>query len=384
MENALDKPSVILGAVIGSAIGAIFYNVLPLYLGMAQEYRGLDNIQIGIVGFAFFLGYNAATLTAFFWVRRFSWRFISRIAAPVGAVGLASAAWVDSYIFLLMSVCVSGAALAGIFGLCATVLSDTSNPAKWYGAKTASETLLGALLFLTLPAMVIERFGFNGLVLALAGVVLILSPLLWLIPAQGLEAKTHDGDASNWPKTNTLTSAIYLMLCATLLWFCGQTVMWSFVERIGAAAGHSNEDVGMVLAITLISATLGSLAAATLSDRYGTLKPFQLSSFLFLIAVPLFLDSAVFSFYLCGACLVMFSVGYGIPYVFSIVAKLDNDGRFTVLVVPAIGIGAMIAPGLAGWLSASGDFQPLLIAASCFVIVSMGLAFASAKLASPK
>ena len=75
----------------------------------------------------------------------------------------------------------------------------------------------------------------------------------------------------------------------------------------------------------------------------------------------------------------MFSVGFGIPYSFSIIAALDNDGRYTVLVVPAIGIGAMIAPGLAGWLSADGSYQSLLFTASGLVIVAMLFAFRSAR-----
>ena len=55
-NNPLDKPSVIIAAILGSAIGALFYNVLPLYLGMLQEYRGIDNVGIGFVGFIFFSG----------------------------------------------------------------------------------------------------------------------------------------------------------------------------------------------------------------------------------------------------------------------------------------------------------------------------------------
>ena len=58
------------------------------------------------------------------------------------------------------------------------------------------------------------------------------------------------------------------MLGATLLWFCGQTIMWSFVERIGSAAGHSSEEVGNVLAACLAAAMSGSIVATFIGDRF--------------------------------------------------------------------------------------------------------------------
>lgn len=53
-KNAMDAGTVIAAAIIASAIGALFYNVLPIYMGTAQDYRGLDNREIGFLSSAFF------------------------------------------------------------------------------------------------------------------------------------------------------------------------------------------------------------------------------------------------------------------------------------------------------------------------------------------
>jgi len=81
-KNAMDAGTIVVAGVIASAIGALFYNVLPIYLGTAQDYRGLDNRAIGFLSSAFFFGYNVATISAFFWIRRFSWSLIVGITAP--------------------------------------------------------------------------------------------------------------------------------------------------------------------------------------------------------------------------------------------------------------------------------------------------------------
>ena len=378
-NNPLDKPSVIIAAILGSAIGALFYNVLPLYLGMLQEYRGIDNVGIGFVGFIFFLGWNVITLSAFFWIRRFNWQVIAAICSLLAVLSLMVTAWLFSYYGLLLAVFVTGGACSGIYGLCTTVIGDTNQAARWFGLKIAAEGALGAILFLVLPSLVIADYGFNGLTLALGVVVLLLSPALFYLPSQGNKnvgttSINHNAESS---RNETAKKAIYLMLGATLLWFCGQTIMWSFVERIGSAAGHSSEEVGNVLAACLAAAMSGSIVATFIGDRFGTLQPFMISSALFLLACPVIMDSHVFSSYLIGATLVMFSVGLGIPYCFSIVAALDKDGRYTILAVPAIGVGMMVAPGLAGTLSADGSYGLLVSAAGLLVILGMGLSVLS-------
>ena len=129
--------------------------------------------------------------------------------------------------------------------------------------------------------------------------------------------------------------------------------------------------------MSLVAAMSGSIVAAFIGDRFGTLQPFMISSVLFLLACPVIMNSHVFSSYLIGATLVMFSVGLGIPYCFSIVAALDMDGRYTILTVPAVGVGMMVAPGLAGALSADGNYGLLVSSAGILVILGVGLAVLS-------
>ena len=65
------------------------------------------------------------------------------------------------------------------------------------------------------------------------------------------------------------------------------------------------------------------------------------------------------------------------------IADLDIDGRYIVLTVPAIGIGAMTGPGIAGVLSQSGDFGSLLAFVGITVVVSAVLIAVSAVKARP-
>ena len=66
ISNPMDRFGVILSGVGASAIGALFYNVLPLFLGTAQDFRELSDQAVGVLGSSFYVGFTLATATAFF------------------------------------------------------------------------------------------------------------------------------------------------------------------------------------------------------------------------------------------------------------------------------------------------------------------------------
>lgn len=380
-KNPMDRLTVIFAALIGSAIGALFYNILPMYLGMAQEYRQLTSGQIGFVGSVFFLGYNVITISAFYWIRRFNWRLIAAVATPIAAISMGIGAYLQSFPLLLLSVFIAGGAFSTLYGLTATILGDTSNAARWYGLKIGLEALTGAVIFLTFPDLVIAKYGFNGFLLALAGVVVVLSPALLFLPTKGIKTQEEElAESAGTGGSTTNKPAVFSFLLATMFWFCGQTVMWSFVERLGNAGGHPGDAVGNVLAVSLLCALGGSILAAIIGEKIGTLAPFIIASSVFLASLPILNNSTQFTYFFAGACMVMFSVGFGIPYCFTITAALDNDGRYIILVVPAIGIGAMVAPAMAGALFNKDNSVPVLLFGAVVVILSIVLAVVSSRL----
>lgn len=375
-NNAMDAGTIIAAGIIASAIGALFYNVLPIYLGTAQDYRGLDNRSIGFLSSAFFFGYNVATISAFFWIRRFSWSLIVGITTPIAALSLFAGTLTSSYALLLVSVAIAGGAFAAIYGIGTTILGDTSNPARWFGVKIAAEALLGAILLLVLPATTIARWGFNGTVVGVVIGMVFLAPFLFWVPASGSKGdeETAESKSTNTPQSPYIWGAIL----ATLVFFAGASAIWAFIERIGASSSFETEAVGVLLSVTLIFALIGSLLAAAMGGRFGNVKPFVAGAALSVIALILLYVHETFMVYALGACLQTFVIGLLLPFAITEVADLDTDGRYVVLSVPAVGIGAMAGPGIAGLLSQSGNFTPLLVFVGVTAIVSALLIAVSA------
>ncbi len=383
INNPMDRAGVILSGVVISAVGALFYNLLPLFLGTAQDFRELSDQAVGILSSAFYVGFTLTTSTAFFWIRRFSWRKISLFAIPAAAAAMVLAGFAGSYGLMLTGIFLAGCAFSTLYGIGTTVLGDSSQPARWYGAKIASEAGLGAVMLLILPGVVIGRWGFEGMLVAMAAALLVLTPLMIRLPAAGTKGADLDGHFQVEELESGLRGALWLALAAVMVFLFSTTMIWAFVERIANDAGFDPVATGNVLSLTLVFAVLGSLLAMWMGERFGAGKPFAAACLSLMISLILLGNVTSLFDYGLAASVFTFSFGLGIPYVITIVAELDMDGRFVVLTVPAIGIGVMAAPAFGGFLTGAHGYQSILWVGGMAVILAVTASIAALRLGMP-
>lgn len=368
-SNPMDRKLVILSAVILSALGALFYNLLPMFLGVAQDYRQLDNESIGLLSSMFFAGYTLTTSTAFFWIRRINWRSVTLFALILGSLALLLAGYSQNHALLMLCIFVAGGAFSTVYGIGTTALGDTSNPARWYGLKISAEAMLGAILLFVLPSTLISGHGFMGMMVGMVLAVVILAPALSWLPPTG--TKNEEQTVGDTPTPSTLRLAIWIGLFAVTLFIFSATMIWAFVERLASTAGFDPVLVGKILSLTLVFAVVGSLLAMVLGDRFGSGKPFAAATLIFLIALAWLSQTTTVTDYAIGACLLTLAIGLGITYVITIVADLDLDGRYVVLTVPAIGVGVMSAPAIGGLLTASQEYSAIFVVGSITIVLSL-------------
>ena len=368
-KNPMDRGQVILSAVVLSALGALFYNLMPLFLGVAQDYRDLDNRSIGLLSSMFFVGYTLTTSTAFFWIRRINWKILTWLGLATGSLALLMGGYTQSHGLLMFCIFIAGGAFSIVYGIGTTALADTSNPARWYGLKISAEAMLGAILLYVLPGTLIVDYGFMGIMAGMVLTVVVLAPALsWLPSAGQTQLEQH---ATQKPLPASLKLAIWIGLFAAATFMFSATLVWAFVERLANTAGFDGVLVGKILSLTLVFAVLGSLSAVVLGNRFGSGKPFTAATIIFLIALAWLSQTTTVSNYAVGACLLMLSVGLGISYVITIVAELDMDGRYVVLTLPAIGIGVMSAPAIGGLLTTPQEFSAIFMVGSITIVISL-------------
>ncbi|MBT8070505.1 MAG: MFS transporter [Gammaproteobacteria bacterium] len=365
----MDHKLAILSAVVLSALGAMFYNLLPLFVGVAQDYRQLDNRSVGALSSMFFAGHTLTASSAFFWIRRINWKRIALLSLCVAGTALLFAADAQNQGVMMLWMFIAGGAFSAVYGISATALGDTSNPARWYGLKISAEAMLGAILLFLLPRTLVSSHGFTGLMTGMVLVVALLAPaLIWLPRSIDSDNVPKSGEI-NIPRQQRL--AVWIGLFVAMAFVFSATMVWTFVERIANSAGLEPVIVGKILSMTLVFAMLGSLCAMVLGDRFGAGKPLAAATVIFLVALTCLSDVSSVTRYAVGSCSLTLAIGLGITYVLTIVADLDVDGRYVVLTVPAIGIGVMAAPAVGGLLVTSQEYSAILWVCGLTVVIAL-------------
>ena len=382
-NNPMDRVAAIFSGVIISAVGAMFYNLLPLFLGTAQDFRELSDQSVGILSSSFYVGFTVTTSTAYFWIRKFSWRAVALVSLPLAAASLALAGFAHSYALMLAGIFISGGAFSALYGIGTTILGDTSHPARWYGLKIASEAGLGVVLLLILPGAVIANWGFAGLTVAMAATVLVLAPLLLWLPRSGTKGVDSGGQHQALTLVPELRAALWLGLAGVLLFLFSTTMIWAFVERMANEAGFDPVATGNVLSLTLVFAVGGSILAMLMGERFGPGRPFAGACLALLASLFLLARVETLFDYGLAACVFTFSFGLGIPYAITAVADLDINGRYVVLTVPAIGIGVMLAPAFGGYLTGAKGYEAILWAGGVAVLAALVTALTALRIGLP-
>lgn len=381
--NPADAVTVLMAAFAAAAIGALMYNILPLYLGSMEVSKDLASSRTGLIGTAFFLGFNVAGISAFAWIRRFHWRTVSLLSIPLLFLTLFASDYIVAFPTLLLVTVVCGIAFGINYTIGSVIVGDTSRPERWYGVKVGLETVAGAIILFVLPLTSAARYGFTGTVWGMAICIAILLPLLFFLPAvwdKGPIAadvsETAKGGAAR-PKINLAAIACAVLALFTL--FASVSAIWAFAERMGRLSGFDEAAVGALLAITIITGIAGSIAVAVIGNRINTVVAFVGSAAMILIALACLTIKGSFLLYAFGNCLYMFGWAAGTPLAMAEIARLDEDGRYISLVAPAIGMGGMVGPGVAGWLLEVASATAVLVYVATTIVASAMLMVVAAR-----
>ena len=153
--------------VLLGALGAVVFNLLPLFIGAASDSLNLDHAQAGLLGSAYLAGYGVMIASGIFWVDRLPWRAVLTVALISGAGLFFAITRVEGFAAVTALVIGCGMSLGTVYGLGYPAIARLPNPERLIGAKIAAEGLLGAILLFSLPGSVIPEWGFSGLMTVL-------------------------------------------------------------------------------------------------------------------------------------------------------------------------------------------------------------------------
>ena len=361
------RPVIVTAAIISSLV-LLYWNFMPVMLGNAAEARGYSDSELGFLASAFSGGLFLTTLSGVFWVRRYDWKLLIKAGSFISALAYLVPLFYESYEVLL--VCNLFASLGGGIGLgvSLSLLGDTKNPARNYAIAFCAQVALGIVASLALSNIESPILALNSGFILMAALMLLNIYLAKYIPHKGVKTGRLPDIKSGAVLPRKF--AIPFLLVAIVFVFIGDTAIWAFLERIGAAA-HSRSLGGSLVSANLLGGVFGSLAGAVLGIRWGFLLPMTLAIAVSILSALMF---AVFGepWVLILASLINgFGWNFGIAYRMGLVAELDMTGRYIVLVPAMHQLGNTLGPVAAGPLIEMGGFNYVYYFASAVWLIAL-------------
>jgi len=372
----INAPPSIAAAIAIGIIGSLALPFLPMTVGVLTDELGFTQRQVGLLASADMAGMLLGNIGALFWVRHRYWRWITvcMTLTLLAAHATTTVLTLGQPTLLTLLGCriAAGAAGGAMMAIGATAIGDTLKREKNIALWTASQSLVSAAAFLLMPTMVARygAAGVFGMMTCLALLAILFVPLLAHSQAHAgrpfpIGESLDKGDAAGMTAAN-----IRLALLATLpglLFHMGYSAIWTYVERIGIAAGLTLLDVSRAIAMALIVAITGGLSAFFLATRWGYTIPLVITLTLQVTAIALLSQSQESLFnYTVALMLFTFCLNFPIPYHLGIALTIDRSGRTPIFYLIMLKIGVAITPSLVSIAITPGNYLPALLGGVVF------------------
>ena len=347
-----------------SAVSAVMFNIMPLFLGAAADAYGLTDLQLGLLGSAGLLGATLVALTSIVWVRRVNWQVLSVIAFALTIVFLIIYASLQSFYGMLGMQFLIGCCLGSTFSVILCLIGDVPHPDSLFAFKSFAEIALGCILMYLLPRVVIPRWGFPGILISVVIVVALLAPFILFLPRRAVKNTVLK---SSKEQGNRLT---WVALFAMFLFFGAMAGFWAFLERIGVDGGLSQTDVSTAIVVSMVIGLIATLIGGIIGDRFGRTIFLLASAVLLGIGMILLAQFQTVLLYLVASCIFSFGWNYIMPYQMAIIGEADTSGRLIVLIAVALTLGGAFGPVLTGVVKTGSSYLPIFLVTGVAVVVS--------------
>lgn len=348
--------------MLAHVAGMIDLVALPLWVGALVQQYGLDFEHAGLTVTLFLVGAVGACLTL---APRFD--RLPRRACAVGGYTLAAAglwmvAHTRSWPALMALHLVAGVGTGCALSMAHGAMGRGSNPHRLFAL---AGTALGvfALAFYAIVPQIMLAVGAPGLFMVMAGLMACAAlGALWFPEGRGQERSGHSLKQHATP----MPPQAWLLVGGTALLAVNQSIIFSFLERIGIMRGFGADHVnGVLAAIGLVNLTPAALAGI-LQKRLPPV-PVAIAAAVFQAGLALTISSSTtFVPYAVAASVYAFVLIFAHTFVFGLAARIDPSGRTTALTPAMLMVGSAIGPALAGTVAQRLGFTGIGLAASVF------------------
>ena len=192
-------------------------------------------------------------------------------------------------------------------------------------------------------------------------------------------------------KNSDTNSGIFVMLSMPALlailgftlFEAANTSQFSYIERFGVASNLSEYQIGFALLVGSLLGIPGGLSIFLVGERFGLVKPLAFGILISVSALVLLLNFNSYPVYFITSCMLGFSWAFCMPFIESLLARIDRKGRVVAAGSSVSFFGSALGPGFAAFVVFNDQYRNSFLLSICLFLVTL-IAFLSLKLKTGK
>ena len=377
------RQATLLRIALANSIGFSASTAVPIWIGSVGAHFGFPAWAAGAVATGQ-LGCAALLNVATPWLfPRAHLRKLAFVATAIAVLGNGMA-WLGPSSVFIVGCLLCGAGFGVLLNVTNRLVAGSSAPQRGYATVQLVEVLFCAGFFLGVPP-ILGRFGTLSVFAVLAALCTAVFFLLAGVPigarddaggSQRIAPQLKQAAAPN-------AAAAALSLCAAAFLFAGQSTVNSSLVSIGAGAGLSMLWVGRVMALGLLASLGGAIFARGLGERAGLVRPLIVGAGVLGSAMLVVTLGGGVPAFVGGAVVLFMGIVFLGPYIYALLAGLDEAGRWASIAPAFVLTGWAFGPVIAGFTGRGVDFTTLGYAAVTCIAAAIAMFLGGQRLRTP-
>jgi len=369
-HDSRNSASLVIGAIAAQIMGGLVTQMSPFVIAGLITGLSLSERGAGFIGSVELITLAVTAIGIAPVLPRFSYRRVAIVATVLTLLVQGASIFTTSWAAFAVQRGFAGIGEGALYAvsLC-IVASHCSNPDRVYGYFQVVWAL-GSVALFAVGGELTAAFAHRGIVALIAGVTLVLAPLLALIP--DAPAQHHDGVEAHARSRSSLLGV--MTLAAIGLYLTVSSAIYVFSAPLGARSGLDTRAVGYALTAASLVGLAGAGAATAIDIRWGRARPisgFCIAFSLVALVLCLSRNPTAYVVALVASVIVYY---FSLPYLFGLAAALDRHGRWAAAAGSAYLLGFAAGPLVAGGVIATTGYAGLAAVSVAITSVTWGLA----------
>jgi predicted MFS family arabinose efflux permease len=357
--------------------GLFYVNIMPALIDGFKQALHFSNQQAGFISSVNAYGTAVGAFSVIFYIKKINWRVtVALLLLALIAIDLSCIAITDPKILAFVRFlhgCIGGS----LVGIGFAVTARTKDSDKTFGVLLVVQFGLGGLGMMYIPQLV-PQYGIAVLYLSLVAFSTLTLLMLPFISDYKLGKDVKKLSSSSWKLLSQ--KPLQYTLGSIFLFQAANMGLYAFIFGLGKHYGLSLEFLSVSLAWAAWIAILGPVLVIWMSTRFGLVKPLAIGIFFTIIGTFILLYSDIKLIWIIANIGVGITWAFVNPYLFSICARLDDNGQVAAMGSVASKLGLATGPAVAGILLANNNYSLVIIIASVVLFISLITSLTAAKL----